>query len=64
METGAGSSPWPMVLLNPTQKLCGRELLGTVQNVPRPMLKIPWCRGWGALRDVPGAVKCSGVDGA
>lgn len=62
MEAGAGSSPWPMVLLNPTQKLCGRELLGTIQNVPRSVLKILWYRGWGALRDVPGAVQCSGID--
>jgi len=62
METGAGNSPWPMVLLNPTQKLCGRVLLGTGQKVPRPVLKISWCRGWGVLRHVPSAVKYSGID--
>lgn len=62
METGAGSSPWPMVLLNPTQKLCGREVLGTGQNMPRLVLRISWCRGWRVLRDVPGAVKRSGID--
>lgn len=51
-----------MVLLNPTHKLCRRELLGTGQNVARLMLRISRCRGWRVLRGVPGDVECSGID--
>lgn len=40
VETGSGSSSWPMVVLNSTQELVGIELLGTGQNVSRSVIKI------------------------
>lgn len=40
VETGSGSSSWPMVVLNSTQELVGIELLGTGQNVSRSAIKI------------------------
>ena len=57
METGVESSPWPMVLLNPTQKLCGRELLGAKTRAKNVMVQ-----RMGRAEGVPGAVKRSGID--